>query len=259
VRGIMQLPLPFRTHTTSAQNDLHLVAGARTYDVEFVRVRRARHYILRLVGPGKARVTIPRGGSRAEAERFVRDRVGWLERERYRQAVQITSSGPWRAGTIVLLRGSEATLGVERAGDGKTQIRLGDVDFTIDTPAPTDLRPLVERRLRDLAAHELPPRARELADAHGFRPSGLTIRNQRSRWGACSPGGRLSLNWRLVQMPPNVRDYVILHELVHLQHLNHSARFWQKLARLCPDYREARAWLSANARLEAGAGSTPAM
>ena len=255
----MQLTLPFRTRTPRAPPDLHIVAGARTYDVEFVRVGRARHYILRLVGPGKARVTIPRGGSRAEAERFVQERVAWLERERDRQAVQISSTGPWVAGTTVLLRGSEVTLEAEPAGAGKTQVRLGDVTFTADSPLPADLRPLVERHLRAVAARELPLRVQELAAAHGFRPSALSIRNQRSRWGACSPRGRLTLNWRLIQMPPDVRDYVILHELAHLLHLNHSARFWQKLARVCPGYKEARAWLSANARLEASAGPTPAM
>jgi predicted metal-dependent hydrolase len=255
----MQLPLPFRTRTPSAPSDFHLVAGTRTYDVAFVRVGRARHYILRLVGPGKARVTIPRGGSRAEAERFVRDRVDWLERERYRQAVQVSATGPWIAGTTVLLRGSEVTLEVEQDGARTPRIRLGDVAFIVDAPVPADLRPLVERCLRDVAARELPLRVEELAAAHGFRPSALSIRNQRSRWGACSPRGRLTLNWRLIQMPPDVRDYVILHELAHLQHLNHSARFWQKLARVCPGYKEARAWLSANARLEANAGPTPTM
>ena len=90
---------------------------------------------------------------------------------------------------------------------------------------------------------ELPPRVEELAGRHGFHVSALSIRNQSTRWGACSPAGRISLNWRLIQMPPGVRDYVILHELVHIQHLNHSARFWRALERLCPGYKEARRWL----------------
>jgi len=69
------------------------------------------------------------------------------------------------------------------------------------------------------------------------------VGSQRTRWGSCSPSGRVSLNWRLVQMPPPVRDYVLLHELAHLKHPDHSSRFWREVERLCPWYREARAWL----------------
>ena len=74
------------------------------------------------------------------------------------------------------------------------------------------------------------------------------MRNQRSRWGSCSRGGLISLNWRLVQMPPTVRDYIILHELAHVRVPNHSAKYWRGLAQLCPDYRAAEAWLKANGR-----------
>ena len=101
----------------------------------------------------------------------------------------------------------------------------------------------VEQHLRTLAARELPQRLHELARLHGFALPAVSVRNQRTRWGSCSPSGRISLNWRLVQLPPAVRDYVLLHELTHLRHLNHSARFWRELARLCPDHAAARQWL----------------
>jgi len=102
--------------------------------------------------------------------------------------------------------------------------------------------------LRRLAAETLPARLLELAAGLGRRVAGVSVRAQRTRWGSCSPAGRISLNWRLVQMPDAVRDYVLLHELTHLLHLNHSKRFWRELARVCPWHREARAWLRANRR-----------
>jgi hypothetical protein len=104
----------------------------------------------------------------------------------------------------------------------------------------------VESALRRQAARELPQRLAELARLHGFTVMAVSIRNQRTRWGSCSPTGRISLNWRLVQVPPDVRDYVLLHELTHLRHLNHSARFWRELARVCPGHAEARRWLRAS-------------
>ena len=75
------------------------------------------------------------------------------------------------------------------------------------------------------------------------------MRNQRSRWGSCSRRGTISLNWRLVQTPAYVRDYLVLHELAHLKEMNHSRRFWREVERLCPGFREAERWLKQHASL----------
>jgi predicted metal-dependent hydrolase len=83
----------------------------------------------------------------------------------------------------------------------------------------------------------------ELAARHGLTVRRITVRSQKSRWGSCSRRGTISLNWRLVQAPGFVRDYLVLHELAHLREMNHSRRFWGEVARLCPDYREAERWL----------------
>jgi predicted metal-dependent hydrolase len=77
----------------------------------------------------------------------------------------------------------------------------------------------------------------------------VTVRNQRSRWGSCSRRGTISLNWRLVQAPGFVRDYLVLHELAHLKEMNHSRRFWSEVARLCPDFAEAERWLKQHSTL----------
>lgn len=76
----------------------------------------------------------------------------------------------------------------------------------------------------------------ELAALHGIGVARVSVRNQRSRWGSCSRRGTISLNWRLIQTPEEVRDYIILHELPHRRHMNHSLRFWQEVERLCPGY-----------------------
>lgn len=96
---------------------------------------------------------------------------------------------------------------------------------------------------RRTAERELPARLLELAAAHGLTVGRVSIRNQRSRWGSCSSTGTITLNWRLVRMPPGVRDYVMLHELMHLREANHSKRFWRLVASVCPGHAEARAWL----------------
>lgn len=100
-----------------------------------------------------------------------------------------------------------------------------------------------EPALRARAATALPPQLLALAEAHGITVARVSIRNQRSRWGACSSNGSITLNWRLVLVPDFVREYVMIHELMHRRELNHSKRFWRHVAAACPRHQEARRWL----------------
>ena len=77
----------------------------------------------------------------------------------------------------------------------------------------------------------------------------MSVRNQRSRWGSCSAAGTISLNWRLIQTPDFVRDYIIYHELMHLREMNHSDRFWDHVEEVCPGWREAERWIKRNGSL----------
>lgn len=107
----------------------------------------------------------------------------------------------------------------------------------------------LQRELREKARQELPPRLLALAQAFELTVSRISIRNQRWRWGSCSRDGHICLNWRLVAMPEWVRDYVLIHELMHLKRMDHSPRFWKLVAAACPSFREARAWLRTNQHL----------
>ena len=113
--------------------------------------------------------------------------------------------------------------------------------------APRVVRPDAAA-LRARATKELPPLLRALAQAHGITVGRVSVRNQRSRWGACSAQGAITLNWRLILVPDFVREYVILHELMHRRELNHSRRFWRQVAAVCPRHQEARRWLLAEGR-----------
>jgi predicted metal-dependent hydrolase len=109
------------------------------------------------------------------------------------------------------------------------------------TPPKAD--PGVERTDRARAARELPARLLDLATAYGLAVSRISVRNQRWRWGSCSRDGHICLNWRLVRMPAWVRDYVMIHELMHLKRLDHSPKFWKLVAAACPEHDRARKWL----------------
>jgi predicted metal-dependent hydrolase len=208
--------------------------------VQFVRVRRARKYILRVRPDGTLRVTIPRGGSRREAEDFVAAHKRWVEEERVRVAER-HAPVEWYEGDSVPLRGVATTIRTEQKGRSR-MVTFGGTRVRVPADA-VNLRPAVETALRHIAARELVPRLQALAAEHGLTVTRATVRNQRSRWGSCSSRGVIALNFRLVQMPPWVSDYVLLHELMHLRQQNHSRRYWRLVEQVCPEFRAAEKWL----------------
>ena len=209
-----------------------------------MRVRTARRYILRVGPDGTLRVTIPRGGSRAEAANFMRKHLAWVARERARVR-QVQAPVRWTAGSTILLDGEPATIVIEEDGGGLVA-RYGG--RSVHVTDPSNVRADVERDLRELARERLMPRLAALAAELGLSVARITIRNQRSRWGSCSRKGAIALNFRLVQMPPAVADYVLIHELTHLKQQNHGRRFWRLVEGACPSFRDAERWLRRHGR-----------
>ena len=173
--------------------------------MEFIRHPRARRYVIRVRADGSVRVTVPRWGSRRDAELFAEQQRPWIERQR---------------------------------GQIRAAVRCR-LNYTSDAI----------KALRRQAARELPAHLLRLAAHNGLQVARVSVRNQRSRWGTCSPSGHICLNWRLVLMPVAVREYVLIHELMHLRRLDHSRHFWRLVAHACPRYEEARQWLRENRRL----------
>jgi predicted metal-dependent hydrolase len=206
-------------------------------EVHFVRRRGARRYILRVLDDGTLRVTVPWWGSKREARAFVESQQAWIAGQRGRRAARVTAR--WSVGADVLVDGVAHRLAADDAG----RVTL---DGAVVAPAPGDERTLkaaVQAWLRARAVATLPGELLALAARHDIAVTRVSIRNQASRWGSCSRRGTISLNWRLVQTPPFVREYVLLHELMHRRELNHSARFWRHVAAVCPQYVDARRWL----------------
>ncbi len=238
-----QLPLPWREcGERTGEPSAPPVYTSTPPVLTFVRNGRARRYILRVLPDASVRVTIPRHGSRREAEAFARTRTRWIA-ERRLEIESRWRATRWRAGQRIWWRGASCLIEVAAGADSHVVVHCGDLSVT--SPLRDDYRPALEPLMRARARDELPPRVHALAALHGLAVARVTVRNQRSRWGSCSRGGNIALNWRLLQMPDGVCDYVLLHELMHLRQPNHSPRFWAEVAKVCPDYVRARAWLQA--------------
>ena len=241
----MQLVLPWftarRAPKTSrpAKAPSLLQVGTETFPIAIARHRRARRYVLRMTPEGGLRLTVPRGASIEGGLAFAKKQGDWIAREWARRRTQVD---PWTDGTMVWFRGARLPLAVEAAAVGFADERIARAD------AAADVRAAFEAHVRAIAAIELPPRCRDLARDHGLTIGRVSIRNQRSRWGSCSTRGTIALNWRLLQMPPEVSDYVILHELMHIRQPNHSRQFWREVAAVCAGWREAERWLRQHGR-----------
>lgn len=223
-------------------------AVVATHDgIVFERSLRANNYRLTLRRDGTAVATIPARGSEREALRFVEQHRDWLERARARQALRPRGAEIWTIGTHVLWRGEMTEIRIASNGE-RPQVCLAADVFRV-AKIEGDLRPTLEAHFARRAKVELPARTWELAAVTGMEVKLVTVRNQRSRWGSCSANGTISLNWRLVQTPDFVRDYITYHELMHLREMNHSDRFWARVGEVCPGWRDAEHWIKRNGSL----------
>lgn len=218
--------------------------AARKPDLVFERSVRAERYRLTLRKDGVAVATIPARGNERDARAFVEQHRDWLERARARQRAKPRAATVWTVGTHVLWRGELSE--IRKASEGERAAVCLAADVFRVARLDGDLRATLEAHFLRRAKIELTARTWELAAETAMDVKEVMVRNQRTRWGSCTAGGVISLNWRLIQAPESVRDYVIYHELMHLKEMNHSARFWRRVEEVCPPWREAEVWLKRN-------------
>jgi predicted metal-dependent hydrolase len=218
------------------------------------RARRARLTVTR---EGEAVVVLPRRAPASLADELVRAHAAWLDRqvERMEQRRrELAGRPPLADGRVLAVGGvsyrvsarteTSRLRGSVRAWPPSATSEPGWLDVRL---SPGDLvSDVVEAHLRREARRVLISRVAALAPVVDVPLPSITLRDQRSRWGSASSRGRLSLSWRLILTPPDVLDYVVIHELVHLRVPGHGERFWALVRRHAPNAKEARRWLRQN-------------
>jgi predicted metal-dependent hydrolase len=217
------------------------------------RSERARRARILVDGDG-VEVVVPRRFPLREVEPFVEEKRAWIERtlRRLRETEAELPAARLEDGGFVPYLGESLRLSV-RVEPGRQRehvARRGD-QLRVALPAdaerllPSDgaLREALERWYRKRARAEVAPRLDAACARAGATYSRLQIRGQRTRWASCSSTGAMSFNWRLLLAPAEILDYVVEHEVAHLERLDHSPRFWRLLASRSPDWREHEAWL----------------
>ncbi len=203
------------------------------------RSDRARRVRVTVDATRGVEVVLPRRAPDREAAAAIRELRPWIERrvaelEGARAAVAARGDTVPYLGQTLALRGETGRSRVTRRGD------------LLLVPDGDQRTPALERWYRRAARSEIAPRLERACELAGTSYAGLTIRGQRTRWASCSRSGAMSFNWRLLLAPEAVLDYVVWHEVCHLEVHDHSRRFWRLLAARSPGYREHVRWLRAN-------------
>jgi predicted metal-dependent hydrolase len=202
--------------------------------------QRARRLTVRVFHTGRVEVVVPSRTSQRAVERFLERHRTWIERKREEARRRAGPPVPFPPPQIDLPACEESWRIHLAGGSGRARIAssaFGLLALGGDAANGQSVRQALRRWLMERARQALAPRLADCARELGFSYDRVLIRRQRTRWGSCSTRGTISLNCCLLfQRPPVVR-YLMIHELVHTLHMNHSRRFWQRVARDCPDYR----------------------
>jgi predicted metal-dependent hydrolase len=203
------------------------------------RSQRARRVRVTVDPARGVEVVLPRRAAHREAAEAIVELRPWIERrlaelERATAAVEARGEAVPYLGTMLQLVPQQ----------GRTRVHRRGRELLV--PVGPDRMQALERWYRRAAHEEIAPRLERACLRAGTACSGLSIRGQRTRWASCSRSGAMSFNWRLLLAPEPVLEYVIWHEVCHLQIHDHSPRFWGLLEECCPAYREHARWLRDN-------------
>ncbi|MBR3604008.1 MAG: M48 family metallopeptidase [Elusimicrobiaceae bacterium] len=127
--------------------------------------------------------------------------------------------------------------GVDFAGDS--------FDIYIQNPQ-TDVNAMAEKWLKEKAAEVLRAKTAQWAQKMGVEYNNIVVKDQQTLWASCSAKKNINYTYRIIKMPEAIRDYLIIHELSHLVHMNHGTEYWQLVAQFCPEYKNSRKWLNDN-------------
>jgi len=212
--------------------------------IEIHKLVRSKRRTLSLVveTDGTLTVRAPLQMKEADIRRFIQAKADWIKRKQARVRNEALAPRQYQYvdGETFWYLGVEIPLRLVR--NQKPALVMDGV-FRLAKSAQPKAESVFTAWYRKQARRVLTERVSYFARNHDLKPGKLRISSARTRWGSCSAKGTLSFTWRLVMAPPEVIDYVVVHELCHLKEMNHSKTFWERVEAILPDYKRRRKWL----------------
>ncbi len=203
---------------------------------QIIRSRR-KTFALVIKPDGSLVVRAPQRATRVQVEQVVADHEDWIRKKQEQVKRERVQPPVYQEGEQFYFLGQRYPLEI---ADNPPQPLSLNGRFVLEKKWQGQAERVFEAWYRWQAKKLLPERVKVYAERYGYQPAGVGITGARTRWGSCSSRGSLNFSWRLVLAPIEAVDYVVVHELAHLKHRNHSKEFWAEVARMCPDYKQ---WL----------------
>lgn len=222
------------------------------HDFEYEVIRRPRRKTVGIcVKPDQTvQVAIPKRFPLAKVDALVRGKADWIRRKlsQYRDIQAQYQPKQYVSGEIFTYLGHDCRLKVLEGAEIPVSLKQGVLRVSVPRDLSPEQRPLsvareLETWFRAQAQRHLGERTAWYAARMRVTPVSVGIKSYRSRWGSCHADGRIYFNWRIIMASPSIVDYVVVHELCHLVHHNHSPNYWRLVESIMPEYRAAKVWL----------------
>jgi len=216
------------------------------FSAEVVRTDRRKTVAIK-VHSGKVSIVVPKSTSTAKIEALVERKAEWIrEKLRLQEQYQPLKPKAYVSGESFPYLGRNYRLRVETGPTGRATLNNGSL--VVQVPATVRkqaqyIRKAIVEWYRDCATEKLYEKVEQYARIVGVTPLSVAIKTYKARWGSCSRKGDIRFNWKLIMAPDRIVDYVVVHELCHIHHHNHSPQYWQCVEGVFPDFRVCKNWL----------------
>ena len=203
---------------------------------------------LRILPDGTIEVRGPRVMTDVFVLNFVESKADWIIEKRREVVEHQSKKRPhtYQSGDVFLYLGKEYVLTLVAAGRKRVELTEGKLAVYTTSFEPKAIEKLIKEWYKKQATEYIVNRVAYYVPMISGEPEGVTMENRKGRWGSCSSTRELTFNRRLILAPSEIIDYVVVHELCHLKHMDHSPAFWKAVEAVLPDYKKRREWLKNN-------------
>lgn len=222
------------------------------FEIEIVRRPRARRLSLKVQTSGEMRLTAAVGTPEKYIRGFLSEQLAWIKKtsQKFEKIREAHPQKEYRAGDRFCFLGEHFTLNFAQGERVSLSVDRDIQEMILTVPDMARAPEIAKEYIRDFYAQVgrkyISGRIDAISEQMNLKPAAVSFRSQKTRWGSCSSQGRVTFNWRLAVAPPKVIDYVIIHELAHLKHMDHSIRFWNLVEKYSPDHKKLKRWLNKN-------------
>lgn len=219
-----------------------IILKGRILDYELI-YRQRKTMEIRLIPPGHIRVVAPKGVPHGEIEKVLRSKEAWLLGKLDELAHMQPVTKHLVSGEEFYYLGSLIPVKIQQGKTDHVVFQTDQIEMNVMNEDTTHIKQVLINAYSESTRQWVKFYVDKYVDQFIVKPHMIRIKNQRKRWGSCSSKNNLNFNWRLSMMPIEVIEYIVVHEMCHLIHINHSKDFWSLVAIYLPDYKERQKWV----------------